>query len=411
MPVHASTFPQGNFVLSGGQYRTTDDFDPYEKMDKIFFSSITITVKDGNIDYSGINPIELESGSQKFKHTVTLDIDGTYDKDTGAIVGQFSQNTVTTYERKSSAGIRTGEGESAFVGKVTGTVVDNQVVLSFEGTLSGRSSSEADSKAVDTYTNSGTPWFKKVAFGVSEWVVQEEEEMPAEESGRDSGARASDLSGQVEIACPPDLEAWDVMKMGRVIYVNCRIKTGEDSKAVISFSDMTTFTIKPESVIVIDTPPEKDSKLKLLAGNIWVNVKKMIKDGTMEVHAGQAVAGIKGTTFVLEEDGNTSTLKVIEGTVAFKSIASGEEKMVTTGELLTASPQGLSEIEKFNISDEAKTWETDIVQEQSEATKQLPVKSTLVKPIYLVLAGGIILSLLILGVVLYKIRGRSKDTL
>lgn len=44
---------------------------------------------------------------------------------------------------------------------------------------------------------------------------------------RDSGARASDLSGQVEIACPPDLEAWDVMKMGRVIYVDCHIKTGE----------------------------------------------------------------------------------------------------------------------------------------------------------------------------------------
>lgn len=57
---------------------------------------------------------------------------------------------------------------------------------------------------------------------------------------KDSGARISDLDGQVEIACPPDLEAWDVMKMGRVIFVDCHIKTGENSSALISFSDMTT---------------------------------------------------------------------------------------------------------------------------------------------------------------------------
>ena len=63
------------------------------------------------------------------------------------------------------------------------------------------------------------------------------EEADPEEKARDSGARMSHIDGQLEIACPPNLEAWDVMKMGRVIYVNCHLRTGEESTAEISFSD------------------------------------------------------------------------------------------------------------------------------------------------------------------------------
>lgn len=168
--------------------------------------------------------------------------------------------------------------------------------------------------------------------------------------GRDSGARVSDLSGQVEIACPPDLEAWDVMKMGRVIYVDCHLKTGEDSKAVISFSDMTTFEMRPETEIVIDTPPEKESKWSLLVGNIWVNVKQMVKDGTMKVHMSQAVAGIKGTRFILTETGTESEIEVEEGTVVFQSKVNGEEAIVNAGESVKATGAGLSDKTTSNTS-------------------------------------------------------------
>ncbi len=174
---------------------------------------------------------------------------------------------------------------------------------------------------------------------------------------RDSGARVSDLSGQVEIACPRDLEAWDVMKMGRVIYVDCHLKTGEDSSAVISFSDMTTFEMKPDSEIVIDTPPEKESKWSLLAGNVWVNVKQMVKDGTMEVHMSQAVAGIKGTRFILTETGKESKIEVAEGTVVFQSKVSGEEMIVSAGETVTATEQGLADKTSFDISANQEGWQ------------------------------------------------------
>jgi ferric-dicitrate binding protein FerR (iron transport regulator) len=142
------------------------------------------------------------------------------------------------------------------------------------------------------------------------------------------------------------------MKMGRVIYVDCHLKTGEGSSAVISFSDMTTFEMKPESEIIIDTPPEKESKVSLLAGNIWVNVKQMVKDGTMKVHMSQAVAGIKGTTFVLTEIGSESTVKVIEGVVNFESLATGVVVDVASGESVTATSDGLSAKTTFDISAE-----------------------------------------------------------
>jgi ferric-dicitrate binding protein FerR (iron transport regulator) len=136
--------------------------------------------------------------------------------------------------------------------------------------------------------------------------------------------------------------------------------------------------MKPESEVVVDTPPEKDSKLKLLAGNIWVNVKKMIKDGTMEVHAGQAVAGIKGTIFVLEEINNTTTLKVIEGVVAFKSLATNEEKLVKTGEVLTATSSGLDELKQFDVTTESASWDkkTDSTIDDTDFATTQETKST-----------------------------------
>lgn len=222
---------------------------------------------------------------------------------------------------------------------------------------------------------------------------------------RDSGARVSDLSGQVEIACPPDLEAWDVMKMGRVIYVDCHLKTGEDSSAVISFSDMTTFEMKPESEVVIDTPPEKESKISLLAGNIWANVKQMVKDGTMKVHMSQAVAGIKGTRFILTETGKESKIEVAEGAVDFQSKATGEEVTVSEGETVTATGIGLSDKTVFDTYSGRENW---LAISDSIGRKPSEAKNINSKMTYLVVAGVVIFSVIAAGVVAVKNKKRIK---
>ncbi|NMC51181.1 FecR domain-containing protein [Candidatus Kuenenbacteria bacterium] len=186
----------------------------------------------------------------------------------------------------------------------------------------------------------------------------DEEDLPAEYDPdaplTDSGVRPADISGQVEIACPPDFEAWDVLKMGRVIYNHCKLKTGEDSTLKISLQSGTSFTMKPETELVINETIKEKSKIKLLFGNIWANVKKMVKGEEIYFEGSQAVAGIKGTTFEMIETGETTTLKVIEGTVEFRDKADGKTEMVNTGESLAVDLRGFGEKTKFDPSTETE---------------------------------------------------------
>lgn len=188
---------------------------------------------------------------------------------------------------------------------------------------------------------------------------------------RDSGARFSDLSGQVEI-CPYDYDrktydesARDVAKMGMIIYTDDLIITDEDSGALISFSDMTTFQMGAKTQLVIEAPPEPDSKLKLLMGTIWVNVKKMLKGGTMEVHMSQAVTGTKGTIFTCSETGKSSEVKVLEGAVVMKHKKTGKEQLVSAGQTLVATTESFRELATFDIPSEKAKWPKPAAKETS----------------------------------------------
>ncbi len=156
----------------------------------------------------------------------------------------------------------------------------------------------------------------------------------------DSGARFSSLTGEVETRHENDPK-WTFAKLGTVLYVLDHVKTGEDSQAIIGFADLSTFLVRPETEIVVTSPPKKNSKLKLVAGNIWVNVKKMVREGTMEVEMSQAIAGTRGTRFILSETGSESKIEVTEGRVAFRSKADGAEAMVSAGESIVATAAGL----------------------------------------------------------------------
>ena len=131
----------------------------------------------------------------------------------------------------------------------------------------------------------GATFSKYVAFGTHLTVEKPNAFAPwlATTSSDDSGARFSSLSGQVEKRPDADPKGWVFCKMNTVLSVNDHVKTGEDSSAIIGFADLSTFLLKSESEIVITTEPKTNSKLSLLAGNIWVNIKKMAVDGTMEI--------------------------------------------------------------------------------------------------------------------------------
>ena len=153
----------------------------------------------------------------------------------------------------------------------------------------------------------------------------------------DSGAKFSDFSGLVKIRPHNDQEAWSYAKLDSKLYADTHIRTGDNSTAILSFADASILVIKPKTEIVLSSAHgEKVSNLKLLWGNMMLNIRKMMKDGSMTVEMTNAAASIKGTKLVLCETGTESSIKVIEGTVEFKNISSGQSVDVTKGESVIA---------------------------------------------------------------------------
>ena len=81
------------------------------------------------------------------------------------------------------------------------------------------------------------------------------------------------------------------------------------------------------------------------------------------------MAGIKGTTFVLSDDGTTSTLQVIDGEVQFTSKATGKKSSVVGGSMVSATSVGLGKVQTFDVAKETTEWDT-----VSTAVKENTVK-------------------------------------
>ncbi|MBN1629290.1 MAG: FecR domain-containing protein [Thermoleophilia bacterium] len=205
----------------------------------------------------------------------------------------------------------------------------------------------------------------------------------------DSGTRFSDISGNVDVAPGHDPEDYDVAEMGMVLYVNDHIRTGPDSEAILSFTDMTTFHMKPNTIIVLESPPQDDSKIKLVIGNVRANIKKILKDGSMNITMNQAVTSIKGTVLVAEETGTESRLKVIDGTVRLTSLVDGTSQMVGPGEMLVATGQGLGEKVPFDVEAENALWAAQGTEAPSEGIPSWLI-GVIVAVAALVLAGAVL---------------------
>ena len=171
----------------------------------------------------------------------------------------------------------------------------------------------------------------------------------------DSGARISHFAGEVEYWCPPDTERL-YLRLESVLYVGCHIATAPDSYVVVSFADLSTYKMGENSEIELTSGPKQSSLLELFAGKLWVNIKRVARGETLEVYTHETVTGVKGTIFVLEEAGDTSTVKVIKGRVSFKSKATGKTKKVRKGEMATADGDGLGKVTKFDVKAEKAAW-------------------------------------------------------
>ncbi|MFZ5952709.1 MAG: FecR domain-containing protein [Candidatus Rifleibacteriota bacterium] len=176
---------------------------------------------------------------------------------------------------------------------------------------------------------------------------------------KDSGVRFSDLSGEVLVRPDEDRLAWEFAEMEMILNVMDHIQTKKDASAILSLTDMTTFVMKPESEIILNTESEKENKIELLAGKVWVNVKKMVKDGTMNVEMSQAVAGIKGTNITCSsnQDGSENRIQVLRGIASVMIRESKEQIELAEGEELVVKKGVKPEKVEINVEQEQKVWE------------------------------------------------------
>ena len=123
--------------------------------------------------------------------------------------------------------------------------------------------------------------------------------LPAQAKDKiDSKIRFNDLYGEVTIRPnDEDDDAYEFAELDTVIYEDDRIRTEEDSGAILGLEDMSTYVIKPESTLIIHTEDGTVSKIEMLAGSLWKNVKKMAEGKSLEVEMSQIVMSINGTIF------------------------------------------------------------------------------------------------------------------
>lgn len=178
----------------------------------------------------------------------------------------------------------------------------------------------------------------------------------------DAGVVFSDLSGQVEVRPGDDEEAWEFAKIDRKLFTDDHIKTGLDSSAILSFADMSTFVMKPSTEIILSSPTKKESIIKLACGNIWVNVKKMVKDGTMDIQMSQAVAGIKGTNITCQTnpEGTEDRIQVLRGMADVLIKETQEHIAVKEGEELIVKAGGKAEKKEVDIDKIKNEWKDQL---------------------------------------------------
>jgi len=174
----------------------------------------------------------------------------------------------------------------------------------------------------------------------------------------DSGVRFADLFGEVSIRPEAeDDDAYEFAELATVLNNDDRIRTRSQSGAILSFADLSTFVMKEESIIVLDLASQKNSKINLIAGNIWVNVKKMVSDGSMDIEMSQAVAGIKGTNITCSTSRGEDRIQVLRGMAEILIRETRETVIVNEGEELIVRAGGKTEKVEIDVNNEQKKWE------------------------------------------------------
>lgn len=358
------TYPQGDFFLYVG---VRNPIAPMvdQQMERILFTMSHVDIKNGKVTEDRTMPITFTLGVQDFNATASLKMDGDYDKTDGQMTGTFGIKLDVKDVWHGGVSDINSTWTQDYSGTFVGQVVDQKAVIRFKGKYNYEGHRGMADGTIQNISDT-VDYRSVVVWGLSEYKAPEPSKVSdldkefLDKDGKpvDSGVRICQRDGEIQIHIPGTPEdSWKIPMNDTPIPYGAKIRTMDDSSATLVFPDFSNVTLKPETTFTMLNPPGNESKFKLVAGNILMNIKKIVMNGTMEVDSTQAVAGIKGTSLVASAEEDKTTFKVIEGRISVKALTGGQTMDLAGGKSATIDNAGKITTEAFDIPGELDTWD------------------------------------------------------
>jgi len=171
--------------------------------------------------------------------------------------------------------------------------------------------------------------------------------------------KIGDLSGEVWIlpAGAQDMDECIFAELDTPLHHGDIIITTGHGGVTLSFSDMSSLEMKPGAIAQLDIKSERKSKIGLVAGTAWVNLKKMVTGGSMEVEMSQGVCGIKGTILAASVTDAGDEVYLFTSSADVTSKENGETVTLKPGQKALINPAGDMQVDEFDIAEQAKAFD------------------------------------------------------
>jgi len=137
---------------------------------------------------------------------------------------------------------------------------------------------------------------------------------------QDASLKIAGVGGSVLVKIAPSAD-WVDAKPGQALNPKDAIKTGENSTAMLVFSDMSTLALKPNTEIIIDdlvwNSKVKKAGLNMPAGALRAVLKKIDGPSDFKVKTPTAICGARGTVFYIIASATETRVFVTEGSIDF----------------------------------------------------------------------------------------------
>lgn len=146
-----------------------------------------------------------------------------------------------------------------------------------------------------------------------------------------------------DVSCKEALKDWQIATPGVTLSSGDRVKTGENSVAVIKFKDNSLVLVLERSVFTV-TGTTKGSlfskSVNVENGAVGFNIKKQRSDEEFRFSSPTSVASIRGTGGQFVSCALSDTLTLIEGAVVLTNLLSFESVDVQAGYTGISNPDG-----------------------------------------------------------------------